>query len=612
MTLLGKGDPGSVLDKLDEKLLVRLVRDVLACRGHASTRITDGPGDATRDIFSQRLSQNHLTQCKFHKQNSKACSSREVSELPMGLVKHGYKCGLFATNARISPAAKRELLDNYPGLRLEFLDGDELAAEALDNPVLRTLWYDGEHLQNMSSRVTLPIIVRMHDGDAPLPPCEADSLARNLLAKAANRALGSLGHLRFETGARNYWTQQSFFPYRLPTDRCFSEGGLPFIEVFAVSLVGSVAVTDIQTAAEAVAREFGGELVESIGAASIVVGRPALEPTSGSPGGEGMQLEIDPVRVVAERAGVFSEREWFLPDQAGGWSTDCDARMTQMSLVRLYDRQHDLCTSYELRIPLTETQEMNRQTHRRAWDMCLYALVPRGFDGDCDHGVPAPDVLEEWGSSEYPAWERNPHLLAAWWHACYVQEDTCFDPRRDGGHAAVGGESERLEAIRTALGKLPECHPVSPRTSRLLAALSGWGPSGGGEFTYADTAELLTNFSGLPSPVDPCARRFRVTVAWEVAGEPQRVASHVRTLVHGRDAHVEVENGRVLMHDMASGLDLTASTDRVLGALRSVARTLVEGIERQTPFGLKRATDAHWRDRYRVRLGLGYGQAEPE
>jgi len=59
----------------------------------------------------------------------------------MAMTKLGYRTGLFVTNSRISPQAKREYLNDYPNFRLDFLEGETLAKEVLSNGMLTALWY---------------------------------------------------------------------------------------------------------------------------------------------------------------------------------------------------------------------------------------------------------------------------------------------------------------------------------------------------------------------------------------------------------------------------------------------------------------------------------------
>jgi hypothetical protein len=140
LSLIGK-EATKLAKSLNERDFVLLCRDLLSSKGHLNIRIMDGPGDGGRDIHSVTSeNKKFLTQCKYHQNPTSTCSSKDISELPMASFKFGYKSGLFITNARISPQGKKEYIDNYPNLDLDFLDGEALIAEILENPLLRVIW----------------------------------------------------------------------------------------------------------------------------------------------------------------------------------------------------------------------------------------------------------------------------------------------------------------------------------------------------------------------------------------------------------------------------------------------------------------------------------------
>lgn len=286
VSTLGPESSEAALSQLTPRLLVRLARDLLVRRNHETVRATDGPGDGRRDLYSQHRRQPHLTQCKFHNDPMQSCTTREVEELPVGLVKLGYKQGLFVTNARIGAPAKRELLDNYPGLELEFLDGDELLAEVLGDSVLRMLWHDGEHLLAASSRTTFPVIVRLHRFDQPLSPSEYGSPAFDLLGRASRAFQEGAPDFTFELGASMTWTPESFSPYRTPDAPSFAEGGLEFLNTLTVTTTGEMTLVDAASIARSIARHLASTVSGDLGPNTVVVGRPAIagaKPVLGGP-----------------------------------------------------------------------------------------------------------------------------------------------------------------------------------------------------------------------------------------------------------------------------------------------------------------------------------------
>lgn len=156
------------LARLNSKNFPELVSDILVSKGHWNVKITDGPGDGCRDVHSIIQGAKHLTQCKFHSNPQKLCSSRETGDLAVGLLKLGYTNGLFATSGRISPQAKRELLDSYPGFELEFWEGTDLIGFILSDPILKALWFDRERIARVSNRLRIPLIYRNLADDQPV------------------------------------------------------------------------------------------------------------------------------------------------------------------------------------------------------------------------------------------------------------------------------------------------------------------------------------------------------------------------------------------------------------------------------------------------------------
>jgi hypothetical protein len=108
----------ALLAKIDQHTLPHLAGDILYfLHNHQNIRVVDGPGDGKRDVHSKKPdSSYHITQCKYHQDTNVTVSSNETDELVLALMKFDCKSGLFITTGRISPQAKREYLDNYPGL----------------------------------------------------------------------------------------------------------------------------------------------------------------------------------------------------------------------------------------------------------------------------------------------------------------------------------------------------------------------------------------------------------------------------------------------------------------------------------------------------------------
>ncbi|WP_390630569.1 restriction endonuclease [Roseiconus lacunae] len=147
---------------LDPKSLPVLAADILKWSlGHSEVRILDGPGDGRRDILSRQPNgEQHLTQCKHHTDDSKSVASRETDEIVIALAKFDIKSATFLTNARISPQAKREYVDNFPQYSLDFIDGDLLLQFVEESPLLARMWMHGSTLGMTTHRLLIPFVVR--------------------------------------------------------------------------------------------------------------------------------------------------------------------------------------------------------------------------------------------------------------------------------------------------------------------------------------------------------------------------------------------------------------------------------------------------------------------
>jgi hypothetical protein len=241
MSILGNSESSAqLLKNLDERKLVDLCADLLTLQGHREIKITDGPGDGERDIHSiTKLGEKYLTQSKFHGKLSYTVSSKELGELVLGMVKHGYKNGLFITNSKISPQAKRECLNDYPNLSIDFIDGIELAKRVFDNLILRALWYDGESLNRVSSVLIVPILIRDLEQDRPLSltPSGQDSYQGSKLETGRTKVQ--------PTFRRSFMNASVFEPYRLPQIKTISESDQSQMILTEAILSGVVYLEDL-------------------------------------------------------------------------------------------------------------------------------------------------------------------------------------------------------------------------------------------------------------------------------------------------------------------------------------------------------------------------------
>lgn len=129
---------------------------------------------------------------------------------------------------------------------------------------------------------------------------------------------------------------------------------------------------------------------------------------------------------------------------------------------------------------------------------CAYAVLPTDLKTGDDTSIVEPDVFLDWGTDEVPILGSDKLRLAVWFHREFVRDGDCVEPNfvddPDGSTKATSdAESRRLEEILAAVRQTPGCWCVSPRTAELLTSLRGSPPSGFEDFSYWDTAELISN-----------------------------------------------------------------------------------------------------------------------
>jgi hypothetical protein len=340
MAILGKVDVTRLISaSLDAEALVHLCHDILFVRGHMAIRRTDGPGDGGRDIHSVTPKQKrHLTQAKFHSDAGLCCSSAELSELPMAMVKLDYSKGLFVTNARVSPQAKREFLDNYPKLNLEFLDGEALAEEVLSSSLLAAMWFDGASVADVNVSMVFPVLVRSHEGDKPIPLDDRDP-ARALECLRQRHPKLSF-HFRTATS-----TTEPFGNYRAPEPLTIEEGVMGRLATTEITVTGKLLLANMPHVSESVAKAVLHWLDNFRSSFTVKVGEPYAVPLAGEQGGARILTGIRGYSLVGTPRGCGEELAWFGVGSSSPWSAESDARVSESDWIRLYDASLDCAMS---------------------------------------------------------------------------------------------------------------------------------------------------------------------------------------------------------------------------------------------------------------------------
>ncbi len=156
-----KKEKQKILTKLDCKTLADITGDILYFNyNHNNVKIMDGPGDGKRDIYSEdEYGIPCITQCKYHEDLTKTVSSDETDQLILALEKFKTKKGYFSTTSFISPQAKREYKDNYPGYSLDFFEGSNIVDEVYSSPILKKIWVDDIHFTKLDFSLNIAFVI---------------------------------------------------------------------------------------------------------------------------------------------------------------------------------------------------------------------------------------------------------------------------------------------------------------------------------------------------------------------------------------------------------------------------------------------------------------------
>jgi hypothetical protein len=508
------------LQHLDFHKFVDLTADLLAVRGHSNLRITDGPGDGCRDIHStDKYGNKHLTQCKFHEDRSKTASSLETGQLPLGLVKFGYKNGTFVTNAKVSPQAKREFLNDYPGYSMSWIQGDDLAREVFDSLLLRALWYDGESVDRITFRAAVPILVRDLVRDKPI------SLQVATAIKSPFRIRD--GDLEVEVTLREASLEKErFSPYRTPNMKTRSEGWHPWGRIVEASISGVLPLAGM----ESVIKVLGDTLTANLTSCpewtyplfAMRLGRPYITPLGGESAGTRQDLPIDTTTSVTHQGSTFEEFDWLLPGDDSGWVIPQRISASIADWVRWYHPQLDVCLNLELLSPPDDTalgSVAERQAYsRKWWNESLFALVdPEVASRLESEGVCEPtEVIEWYGGQQLLTWLHG-NLEPGFRPLLEEPEDGTdplpnpFEADSETSRAFFEDLEARLESFDVTI--------IAPEKARHMIACIRADPFPELDLIYYRPVDLICHWGTVPSPVDPRARHFEFVCVWMLSGK---------------------------------------------------------------------------------------------
>jgi Restriction endonuclease. len=375
MTVFGVSDGWeNLLQNLDQNKLLDLLTDILTSEGHRDIKITDGTGDGKRDVHSIDSHGNKfLSQSKFHGGIHKTVSSTEISELPIGMVKKGYTFGIFVTNAKISPQAKSEFLDDYPGLNLRYFDGLELVKTIHENIILKAVWINGDSVDQVNYLLNIPMIVRDLEKDKPLIP--STNFFNNQYC---------IGRSSFELQLIQSVTNTTpFRGYRPPKIKTITEMNLTQIVASDILVKGSLHVQDFEKIIHFISLEIAqycSVIYKNKPHQAIIFGEPFLLPLSGDMSGVQLPLKLPSFTLVIHNGEIESEDKWLIPDETSEWKFPRDPRASVADWIRWYNKEIDACLNLKVISPPSNDARCKIEDDYRYfikwWKHSLFFWIP--------------------------------------------------------------------------------------------------------------------------------------------------------------------------------------------------------------------------------------------
>jgi len=521
MSVLGPENAEQFLKKLAAKKLLDLCADILFIEGHKNIRITDGTGDGQRDLRSTMpTGEDYLVQSKYHEDTKQSVSGLEIGEIAVGMVRFGYKRGMFITPGRITPQAKRDLLDggSFPSLKIDFLEGWEIAKKVFDNLVLKSIWYDGISLDKVSYTLAIPVVARDLQTDKPLP----------ILTRGQDNAQGKtiqVGdtnvHSLLQNGRVNIDT---FGEYRPPAIRTVSELGTRNIGLVEVILSGVIHLKDVEEILDSIAKQIVAQLESQYPSQkhfAVLVGYPSITPLGGESSGARIQLEDHkPLVYVSHDGNIETEYEWISPPD-NNWVLSDRPTVSQAEWIRWYNRKHDLCLDITITSPPGDATRwmMDEQKNFivKWWGESLFAIVSEELKNSlAKAGVPEPSHWYQWDETQF---------LGAWLHPYFGLPIAPMDIEPDDEPLEPSPFGPDLEKVRFEQRSWAEkiIHSggkeVAPEKARHMIAVIDHDPFPTQAQGIFGCKDIILSDRIVPSPIAPSSRQMVFTICWLVDGE---------------------------------------------------------------------------------------------
>lgn len=519
MPISGPSDKNAeFIASLDENKFVDCVRDILATKGHSDLKVMDGPGDGCRDIHSlDPEGKKHLTQCKFHGKKEKTVSSREIGELPLGMVKLGYLKGLFCTNAKISPQSKREFIDNYPDLLLDFWEGSQIPNEVFSNIVLRSIWFNGKSIDLVSYLVTIQALARDLVSNKPI------DLSRAISGEPSKISL-TMDDVEVDVTFRESpLIFSNFEPYLPPEKRTIKEGwGWGLCAEIVIS--GPIPIDRILKVQHKMAEVMIARIVENMELKTqhfaLRLGTPQLAPLAGAEAGTRIALDYDPLTIVRHHDKVSSESEWVLPKTDAGWFPPRIMQASYANWARWYHPELDLCLDLKIISKPSQffigTIEENYTFFQKWWNESLFALLAKSKVSEFEaKGIQKPTELFEWFKDQVLCSWQHGNLSSGIRSMLIELDDNDEDAEEWQGVFEVDPVEYKIsyEKLKSQIVLL-DATIVPPSKARHMIAVVSGDPFPNQDLMEYRSVDLMYTLGKIPSPISPSSRHANITIGW--------------------------------------------------------------------------------------------------
>ena len=625
MVISGSSDNATeFLKKLNPSKLVDLTTDLLFLKGHSNLKVTDGPGDGCRDIHSiTKTGEKHLTQCKYKSKPINSVSSKESGELPLGMIKFGYKKGLFVTNTKMSPQTKKEFIDNYPDLELDYIEGFDIVEEVFSNVILRAIWYDSETIDKVSHVIVVPVVARDLVRDRPI------LLISNNDLKKLDELLITLDiegkNLQMKL-SHSFISSSAFNPYRPPIIKTFSEPWSPQLRSVEALLMGISLLEDLESSVMNVGSYLLSELKKKVNKGNhhiaLRLGRPYLTPLSGESVAAHIELPLAPQTLILQDGSEYKELEWILPSPNSGWYPPVDFRTLGSDWVRWYNPRLDTCLNLMIISPPDEVTKQNIEEQReffiKWWNESLFAILPKSNIRLFEARLPTPTQTLDWCENK---------ILCSWFHGnlapglrSKLEEPDEIDsletfPWGIDVHEANKVFKELAERVDQLGGKI-----VQPKTARHMLATVEEDPFPSTDMVLYRSVDLIRDPEGIPSPIDPNSRKLEFTVCWRLCEDQQNkdftlnIAEIVDEIINTKHpelipySYIDIETIRekylIVQMSMKNKPD-HESTDEVIQKMEYYLELAINDIEEMLKIhfsNLIRSTKEYWK----MEIGILY------